>query len=53
MNLRTHLPTDADRYRWLMMNADVSGYDSFTDTDTDSADAADGPSISVLSIMGP
>ena len=50
MNLRIQLPTDADRYGWLKINANVSGCAPFMNTDTDSADATGDPYD--LSVMG-
>ena len=50
INLRIRLPIDADRYGWLRINVDVSGYAPFTNTNTESANATDGLYVSIRSI---
>ena len=41
---------DADRYRCLRINAGVSSYAPFMNSDTDAADATDGACVSIRSI---
>ena len=51
LHLWIQLPIDAVRYGWLRVNSDVSGYVPFTNTDSDSADATNGPYLSIRSVL--